>query len=68
MAIFLFGLLTDADVAWMARAGVQRPIKDREILIQEGRPLELVIFLLQGKCVVTAHAAGEIARLGARSR
>ena len=63
--MFVFGLLTDADVAWMARAGVQRPIKDYEILIQEGRPLELVIFLLQGECVVTAHAAGEIARLGA---
>ncbi len=65
VSIFVFGLLTDADVAWMARAGVQRPIKDHEILIQEGRPLESVIFLLQGECVVTAHAAGEIARLGA---
>ncbi len=64
MSIFVFGLLTDADVAWMARAGVQRPIKDREILIQEGRPLESVIFLLQGECVVTEYAAGEIARLG----
>ena len=64
MAIFVFGLLTDADVAWMAQAGVQRPIKDREILIQEGRPLESVIFLLQGECAVTERAAGEIARLG----
>ena len=62
MSIFVFGLLTDADVAWMAQAGVQRPIKDREILIHEGRPLESVIFLLQGECVVTEHAAGEIAR------
>ena len=64
MSIFVFGLLTDEDVAWMARAGVQRPIKDREILVQEGRPLELIIFLLQGECTVTEHAAGEIARLG----
>ena len=45
-------------------AGVQRPIKDREILVQEGRPLESIIFLLQGECTVTEHAAGEIARLG----
>ncbi len=65
MSIFVFGLLTDADVAWMAQAGVQRPTKDGEILIQEGRPLESVIFLLQGECVVTENAAGEIARLGA---
>jgi CRP/FNR family transcriptional regulator, cyclic AMP receptor protein len=64
VSIFVFGLLTDADVAWMARAGVQRPIKDREILVQEGRPLESIIFLLQGECMVTEHAAGEIARLG----
>ncbi len=64
MAIFVFGLLTDADAAWMARAGVQRPIKDREILIEEGRPLESLIFLLQGECVVTQSTAGEIARLG----
>jgi CRP/FNR family transcriptional regulator, cyclic AMP receptor protein len=64
VSIFVFGLLTDADVAWMARAGVQRPIKDQEILIQEGRPLESVIFLLQGECMVTEHVAGEIARLG----
>jgi hypothetical protein len=49
VSIFVFGLLTDADVAWMARAGVRRPIKDQEILIQEGRPLESIIFLLQGE-------------------
>jgi CRP/FNR family cyclic AMP-dependent transcriptional regulator len=64
VSIFVFGLLTDADVAWMARAGLQRPIRDREILVQEGRPLESIIFLLQGECMVTEHAAGEIARLG----
>jgi CRP/FNR family transcriptional regulator, cyclic AMP receptor protein len=48
----------------MVQVGVQRPIKDREILIHEGRPRESVIFLLQGQCVVTQDAAGEIARLG----
>jgi CRP/FNR family transcriptional regulator, cyclic AMP receptor protein len=48
----------------MAQVGVQRPIKDLEILIHEGQPLESVIFLLQGQCVVTHHAAGEIARVG----
>jgi CRP-like cAMP-binding protein len=64
VAIFVFGLLTDADVGWLARAGVQRRIKDREILIEEGEPAKSVIFLLQGECVVTEGAAGEIARLG----
>ena len=64
MSIFVLGLLTDAEVAWMAQAGVQRPITDGEILIEEARPAESVIFLLQGECVVTQRTAGEIARLG----
>lgn len=63
-ALYIFGLLTDADIAWMARTGVCRSIKDGEILIQEGRPLLSVILLLQGECVVIEHAAGEIASLG----
>jgi CRP/FNR family transcriptional regulator, cyclic AMP receptor protein len=62
--LYIFGVLTDADVAWIARTGVRRRIKDREILIQEGRPVESVIFLLQGECAVTVQAVGEIARLG----
>ncbi len=65
MAVYVFGLLTDADVAWMAQAGVRRPVKDREILIREGVPVQSVILLLQGECVITEHAAGEIVRLGA---
>ena len=64
MAIFVFGLLTDADVGWMARAGVQRRVEDREILIEEGQPVKSVIFLLQGEFAITAEGAGEIARLG----
>ena len=64
VSIFVFGLLTDAEVAWMAQAGVQRPIRGGEILVEEGRPADSVIFLLQGECVVTERAAGEIARLG----
>jgi CRP-like cAMP-binding protein len=62
--LYIFGLFTDADVAWIARTGVRRRITDGEILIQEGRPVESVIFLLQGECAVTTQAAGQIARLG----
>jgi CRP-like cAMP-binding protein len=63
VAIFVFGLLTDADVKWMAQTGLQRRIKDREILVHEGQPLKSVVFLLQGECVVTEQTVGEIARL-----
>ena len=69
MAIFVFGLLSDADVEWIAQAGVQRPIRNGEVLIEEGQPVNSVIFLLQGECVVTERSAGEIARLvGRRDR
>ncbi len=64
VAIFVLGLLADADAKWLTRTGVQRPIKDGEILIQEGEPLKSVILLLQGECVVINRAAGEINRLG----
>ena len=65
MSVYVFGLLIDADVAWMAQAGVRRTFQAREIRIEEGQPAELVILLLQGECVVTERAAGQIARLGA---
>jgi CRP/FNR family cyclic AMP-dependent transcriptional regulator len=63
--LYIFGLLTDADVEWIARNGRRRVVYDREILIREGRPVESIIFLLRGEFVVSAQAAGEIARLGA---
>jgi CRP/FNR family cyclic AMP-dependent transcriptional regulator len=62
--LYIFGLLTDADIAWMARTGARRGIKDGEILIHDGRPIGTVILMLQGECVVTDRAMGEIARLG----
>jgi CRP-like cAMP-binding protein len=62
--LYIFGLLTDADVEWIARTGIRRRVREGEVLIQEGRPVESVIFLLQGEFLVTAQAAGEVARLG----
>ena len=62
--LYIFGLLTDADVEWISRTGVRRRVREGEILIQEGRAVESVIFLLQGEFLVTAQAAGEVARLG----
>jgi CRP-like cAMP-binding protein len=63
--LYIFGLLTDADIAWIARTGTRRRVDNGEVLIREGLPVESVIILLQGEFVVTAQAVGEIARLGA---
>lgn len=62
--LYIFGLLADADVEWMARTGARRRIADGEILIHEGRAVGSVILILRGQCVVTEKIAGEIARLG----
>jgi len=62
--LYVYGLLTEADIVWMARTGARRVFKDGEVLIQEGRPIDTIILLLQGECVVRDRAIGEIARLG----
>src|SRR5688572_346934 len=62
--LYIFGLLTDADVEWIARTGVRRRVRAGEALIEEGRRIEAVIFLLQGEFLVSAQGVGEIARLG----
>jgi CRP/FNR family cyclic AMP-dependent transcriptional regulator len=62
--LYIFGLLTDADVEWIARNGRRRILRDREILIREGRQVESIIFLLRGELRISAQAAGDIARIG----
>ena len=62
--LYIFGLLTDTDVEWIARNGRRRVVHDREILIREGRPVDSIILLLRGEFVISAQAAGEVARLG----
>jgi CRP/FNR family transcriptional regulator, cyclic AMP receptor protein len=62
--LYIFGLLTDADIEWIACTGIRRRVKNMELLIQEGSPVAWVIFLLQGEFLVSAKEVGEIARLG----
>lgn len=63
--LFMFGLLTDLDVDWMARTGARFRVADGEILIREGQPIDSIILLLEGSFSVTVNGMGEVARLGA---
>jgi CRP/FNR family transcriptional regulator, cyclic AMP receptor protein len=63
--LYIFGLLADADIEWMARAGVARRIERRESIIEEGKPHDSLILVLDGEFVVSSEGVGEIARLGA---
>jgi CRP/FNR family cyclic AMP-dependent transcriptional regulator len=62
--LYIFGLLTDADVEWMAQTGVRRWVEPGEPLIHEGRPVDAVILVLEGELSVSVHGIGEVASLG----
>lgn len=62
--LYIFGLLTDADVEWMARNGDRRGLKDGELLIEEGGRSDWLILLLEGELLVTAAGYGPVARMG----
>jgi CRP/FNR family cyclic AMP-dependent transcriptional regulator len=62
--LYIFGLLTDADITWIASTGVCRAVQSGEILIREGVQTPSMIFLLQGEFKVDVQGFGEVARLG----
>lgn len=62
--LYLFGLLTDADIEWMARTGTRRHLSDGEIVIREGEDVDSLILLLEGELLVSAEGFGQVARLG----
>jgi CRP-like cAMP-binding protein len=62
--LYIFGLLTDADIDWMARVGVQRRLKDGEVLIEQGKSVDSIMLLLDGQLSVAVKDVGVIARLG----
>jgi CRP-like cAMP-binding protein len=62
--LYIFGLLTDADVEWMAAAGTQRRLKAGELIIREGDRTDSLVFLLEGGLVVSNKSMGELARMG----
>ncbi|HWK45788.1 MAG TPA: cyclic nucleotide-binding domain-containing protein [Stellaceae bacterium] len=63
--LYIFGLLTDGDIEWMARTGTRRWLTANEVLIHEGRPVDSVILLLEGEFIVSVTGVGEVARLSA---
>ena len=61
--LFIFGVLNDADVDWMVRAGTRRQIGAGHVLIEEGKAFDSVVLLLSGKMAVSVAGAGEVAQL-----
>ena len=63
--LFIFGVLNDSDIDWMARAGSRRGIRRQDVLIDEGVPISSIVLLLQGRMGVSVAGIGEIAQLEA---
>src|SRR5215216_6646124 len=62
--LYIFGLLTDADVAWVTRAAIRRRLNAGEVVIQEGSYSEFIIILLDGVLQISTSETGDVARVG----
>ena len=63
--LYIFGLLTDTDVEWMADTGERRWVEPGAVLIEEGKPVAWLVLVLEGELAVSVAGIGEVARLGA---
>ncbi len=63
--LYIFGLLTDADVEWLAAVGERRWLDPGAVVIEEGKPVGWLVLVLQGEFAVSVAGVGEVARLGA---
>src|SRR5690349_13848043 len=50
--LFLFGQLSDDDLEWMLRAGRKRALREGDVLIRQGVPVDEVFILLEGRLAV----------------
>ena len=64
--LFILGALTDDDVEWMIDVGHKEEFSESQILVQEGKPVDTIYIVLQGKLAVLAQSLGgqEVNRLG----
>jgi bacteriocin-type transport-associated protein len=63
--LFILSELADSDLDWMVANGTRRFFAPGDVLIREGRPIEVLYVLLDGQLAVSLAALGgrEIARL-----
>ena len=62
--LYIFGLLSDADVQWIAKTGVLKRLRDDDVLIHEGEQTDALIVILEGELAASNLALGPFARMG----
>lgn len=61
--LFILGQLSDGDVEWLAKTGKRERIAAGTPLIEEGRPIDHMYILLDGKMSVSIKGIGTVATL-----
>lgn len=62
--LYIFGLLTDEDIEWMASVGRRRRLEPGEILIRQDESTTSIVLLLEGRLAVDVRGFGVVTRLG----
>lgn len=62
--LYVFGLLTDVDVNWLARTGIRRRLAPNDVLIKQGDHIDFIAILLEGQMHVRFHHSKETTKLG----
>jgi CRP-like cAMP-binding protein len=62
--LYIFGLLSDADVQWIAKTGVLKRLRNGDVVIHEGEQTDALIFILEGELAVSNLVLGQFARMG----
>jgi bacteriocin-type transport-associated protein len=58
-ALFLLGILNDADLDWMIAAGARRDVDPGSILIREGSPVDAIFLVVDGLLAVRTKLTGD---------
>lgn len=61
--LYILGQLADEDVEWLATTGRRRTVEAGETLIRQGRAIDAMFILLDGRMAVTVDGVGEVARI-----
>lgn len=63
-ALYILGDLEDRDIIWLSRNGTKRELGPGETLIEAGREIADLYFVIEGSLAVIAQNGQEIADLG----
>ena len=61
----ILGQLNDDDVDWMARCGERRDLARGAVLVTQGKAVDEICIVLDGRVSVSADGIGQLAELGA---